>query len=93
MERAEKPEIRFTPKIQEPRELAKKYPELENVWSSLFGVPVETKKGGASNELSSNGVWSFSGPKLATKELGQEIVRKMVETAVKFIEAWKLAQQ
>jgi creatinine amidohydrolase len=93
MERAEKPEIRFTPKMQELQELAKKNPDLENVWSSLFGVPIETKKGGASHELSSNGVWSFSNPKSATKELGQETVGKMVETAVKFIQAWKLEKK
>ncbi len=93
MERAEKPEIRFTPKMQELQELAKKNPDLENLWSSLFGVPIETKKGGASHELSNNGVWSFSNPKSATKELGQEKVDKMVETAVKFIQAWKLEKK
>jgi len=92
MERAEKPEIHFTPQMKELQELAKTNPDLENVWSSLFGVPVETRKGGASHELSSNGVWSFSDPKSATKEMGQKKVEKMVETAVKFIEAWKLAK-
>jgi len=39
------------------------------------------------HELSSNGVWSFSDPKLATKEPGKEKVDQMVETAMKFIEA------
>lgn len=93
MEKAEKPEIHFTPRMKELQELAKDNPDLENVWSSLFGVPVETKKGGASHELSSNGVWSFSDPKSATKEMGKQEVEKMVETAVKFIEAWKLAKK
>ena len=89
MDRAQKPQIHFTPQMEELRELSKKNPDLEHVWSSLFGVPVETKKGGASHELSSNGVWSFSDPKSGTKELGQKKVEKMVDTAVKFIEAWK----
>ncbi len=93
LERAEKPEIRFTPQVQELYELSKKYPELENIASSLLGVPLETKKGGASHELSSNGVWSFSNPQSATKEMGQKKVEKMVDTAVKFIEAWKLAKK
>ena len=92
MERAEKPEIHFTPKMKELAELAEKHPELTNVWSSLFGVPVETKKGGASHELSSNGVWSFSHPNTATKEIGRRTVERMVSNAVKFIEAWKKAK-
>lgn len=89
MERAEKPEIYFTPQMQELLKLAKKSPELMSVWGSLLGVPVETKKGGASHELSSNGVWSLNDPKKATPEQGQKEVEKMVESAVKFIEAWK----
>lgn len=89
MERAQKPEIRFTPQMEKLQELSKKYPDLESVWKSLFGVPAETGKGGASHELSSNGVWSFSDPRLATKEQGRKEVDQMVETAVKFIEAWK----
>jgi len=93
MEKAEKPEIHLTPQVQKLYELSKKCPELGNVANSLLGVPEETKKGGASHELSSNGVWSFSDPKSATKEMGQEKVEKMVEAAVKFIEAWKLAKK
>ncbi|NOR22706.1 MAG: hypothetical protein GQ476_08495 [Candidatus Aminicenantes bacterium] len=89
MERAEKPDIRFTPQMQDLMKLAKKNPDLMNVLDSLFGVPSETKKGGASHELSSNGVWSFSDPKKATKEIGEKTVSRMVERAVKFIEAWK----
>jgi creatinine amidohydrolase len=89
MERAEKPEITMTPKVRRLYELAKTNPELGEVAGSMLGVPVETKKGGASHELSSNGVWSFSDPKSATKEMGQQKVEKMVDTAVRFIEAWK----
>jgi creatinine amidohydrolase/Fe(II)-dependent formamide hydrolase-like protein len=93
MERAEKPEIHLTQQVQELYELSKQHPELSEVAGSMLGVPESTKKGGASHELSSNGVWSFSDPKSATKAMGQQKVEKMVETAVKFIEAWQLAKQ
>lgn len=89
LDRAEKPELTFTPQMKEMRELSKKHPELMHVLQKLFGVPVETGKGGASHELSSNGVWSFSHPRTATKEKGKKSVTKMVDTAVSFINAWK----
>jgi len=89
MDRAEKPVLTFTPQMKELRELSKKHPELMHVWQKLFGVPVESGKGGASHELSSNGVWSFSHPQTATKEIGEKSVTKMVDTAVSFINAWK----
>jgi creatinine amidohydrolase len=91
MDRAEKPVIHFTPQMEELRELGKKNPDLMIVWESLFGVPTETKKGGASHELSSNGVWCLSDPKAAKPEIGEKIIRAQVDQAVKFIEAWKKA--
>lgn len=93
MDRAEKPNIRFTARMIELREAAKANPDLEEVWDSLFGVPVETKKGGASHELSTNGVWSLNSPKEATAEIGQKTVEAMVEKAVKFIDAWRAAEK
>ena len=69
--------------------LSQKHPELGMVFNALRGVPVETKKGGASHELSSNGIWSLSDPKMATKERGEKQVKGMASYAVKFIEAWK----
>jgi creatinine amidohydrolase len=92
MERAEKPVIRFTPRMEELRELAKANPDLIAAWSALLGTPAETMKGGASADLSSNGVWCLSDPRTATAETGGKIVRRMVGQAVKFIEAWKLAK-
>ena len=89
MERAEKPEIHFTPQVQELYELSREYPELGEIAGSMLGVPAETNKGGASHELSSNGIWSFSDPQSAIKEIGQKKVEKMVKAAVKFIEVWK----
>ena len=91
MERAEKPTMHFTPQVEELKKLAEKNPDLENVWSSLLGVPAETKKGGSSRELSSNGIWSLGDPKTATREKGQKIVQETVDRVVKFIESWKQA--
>jgi len=93
MERAEKPDIHFTPRMQELLALSKTNPELLELWTSLFAAPVETKKRGASHELSSNGVWCLGDPKQATKERGEKDVQGQVERAVKFIEAWKQAKK
>lgn len=93
MERAEKPVIRFTPKMEELRALAKSHPDLLVAWSALFATPAETKKGGASAELSGNGVWCLDDPRSAKAEIGETIVRRMVDQAVRFIEAWKLAKK
>jgi creatinine amidohydrolase/Fe(II)-dependent formamide hydrolase-like protein len=93
MERAEKPVIHFTPRMQELLALSKKNPELMGIWESLFATPTETGKGGASRDLSSNGVWCLSDPKQATKERGEKDVLGQVERAVKFIEAWKQAKE
>ncbi len=56
-------------------ELSKKDPSLNSVWDSLLGVPADTKKGGASHELSSNGVWSLDDPRKATREIGEKRCR------------------
>jgi len=93
MERAEQPEITFTPQMEELKQLAEEHPELLGVWDSLFGVTSDAKKGGASHELSNNGIWSFSDPKAATKGIGQKHVEELTENAVRFIEAWKLAKR
>jgi creatinine amidohydrolase/Fe(II)-dependent formamide hydrolase-like protein len=92
LNRAEKPEVKFTSKMQELKKLSEKNPDIMNVWSSLFGVPVETKKGGASHEISSNGIWSLSDPRKASKEKGYKKVKKMIDRAVRFIETWKMVK-
>ena len=89
MDRAEKPKAIYNEKLQALWMLSQKYPDLLMVFNSLRGVPAETKKGGASHELYSNGIWSFSDPKKATKERGEKQVKGMADYAVKFIEAWK----
>jgi creatinine amidohydrolase len=87
-DRVEKPTMSFTPRMQELKDAAEKEPSLAHAWSSLFGVPAETGKGGASHELSSNGVWTLGDPGEASAELGQETVEGYVERAVRFVEAW-----
>jgi creatinine amidohydrolase len=91
MDRAQKPVMHFSPQVEELRRLAAKDPSLENVWNALLGVPVETRKGGASHEISSNGIWSLRDPKEASAEKGQKSVENMVKQAVNFINAWKKA--
>ncbi|MBC8180734.1 creatininase family protein [candidate division KSB1 bacterium] len=88
-EQIENPQITFTPKVEQLYNLAKQDQLLLNVAGLYLGVPVETKKGGASHELSSNGIWSFSDVKSASKEIGKKTVDRMVNAAVKFIDAWK----
>jgi creatinine amidohydrolase/Fe(II)-dependent formamide hydrolase-like protein len=73
-------------------QLGKKNPELMNVWTSLFATPTEVRKGGASHELSGNGVWCLSDRKAAKPETGEKIIQGIVDQAVKFIEAWKQAK-
>ncbi len=89
MERAEKPKLKFSPLMGKLMMMSQKYPELGVILGSLLAVPVETKKGGASHEISSNGIWSTGDPKRATKDRGERVVRRMVDRAVTFIEAWK----
>ena len=69
--------------------LAKENPEILPVFDNLFGVPPETKKGGASHEISNNGIWSFSDPNSAKSDIGRNAVEKLVNKAIKFIETWK----
>lgn len=89
MERAEKPKITFTPEMQKLLEAGKSYADLMMIFSARLAVPEETGKGGASHQISSNGIWSFEDPKKATKERGKKAAEAMVNDAVKFIEAWK----
>jgi creatinine amidohydrolase len=89
MGRIEKPKITLSPKASELAKRIEEHPELSDVMNGFLGVPVETKKGGASHEISSNGIWTLGDPKTATKERGEKSVRQMVENAVKFIEAWR----
>ena len=93
MDRAEKPKIHFTPQMQELKALSEENPDLLPVWDDLFSVPAETKKGGASHEISSNGIWSFHDPNSATDDIGHNAVDELVKKAVKFIETWKQAKE
>jgi len=92
MDKLQKPVMHFTPQVRELQELSKENPELKTVWQALLGVPAETKKGGASSEISSNGVWSLRDPRVAKAEIGKEAVQDMVDRAVQFIEAWNKAR-
>jgi creatinine amidohydrolase len=89
MERAEKPKIKFTAQMQKLLEEGKTYPDLMMIFNSQLAVPEDTKKKGASHEISSNGIWSFEDPREATEERGEKAAEYMVRDAVNFINAWK----
>lgn len=89
MDRLVRPNITFTEKQQQIFDLSQEHPELLQVLNDYLGIPEETGKGGASHELSSNGIWSFSDVKAASAERGKKRVDAMVANAVRFIEAWK----
>jgi creatinine amidohydrolase len=89
MERAEKPEITFSAEMQKIMKLAERYAALNAVLGTMMAVPEETGKGGASHELSSNGIWTMGDPRDSTRELGEKKIRIMVKNAVDFIQAWK----
>lgn len=93
MDKVEKPIMTFTEKMKELQDLSKKNPALASISSALQGVPVETRKGGASHEISNNGIWTLGDPKKATRERGEKIVKNMVKNAVTFISAWKEAKK
>lgn len=93
LERAEKPRMNFSRLVGELYIRSQKNPELTAILSALQAVPEETGKGGASHEISSNGIWSTGDPKKSTRELGEKTVIKMVENAVEFIEAWKQVKE
>ncbi len=92
MDRAEKPQIHMTSRMEKIGTAAEDAPSLAVVFEALLAVPSETGKGGASHELSSNGVWSFNDPNDATAEHGQKRIDYVVEGAVRFIEAWKTTE-
>ncbi len=89
MDRAEKPRIRFTPQMRELLRRGRENPALMSIFWSLLATPEETGKGGASHQISSNGVWALSDPRQAAAPRGEALVSRRVEDAVSFIEAWK----
>ncbi len=87
--RATRPVIQFTKEVQRIKLLAEQNPELYYIWEDLLAVPEKTGKGGSTAELSDNGVLSFSDPKKATREIGRDRVRAMVDSTVRFVKAWQ----
>ncbi len=92
MERAERPTMHFTPEMEKLSKLSRDNPKLASVWNLMLGVPSETKKGGASSEISSNGVWTLKDPRSANAEIGHRTSQRFVDQAVDFIQAWKMAK-
>lgn len=93
LERAKRPKITHTSQMKDLIKLGRNHPELAEVLKALQFVPDETNKGGASHQISSNGIFSSESPKDATKEQGEKHAFRMADRAVKFIEAWKKAKK
>ena len=89
MERAEKPKITLSRNFTRILTLSQKFPALSAVLGTMLAVPRETGKGGASHEISSNGIWTMGDPKDSTRERGEETVKMYTKYAVEFINAWK----
>lgn len=89
MSKAEKPEIRYSRKIQSLIKLSESHPDLLTIVGSLQGIPKATGKEGSTREITNNGVMSTGDPARATREMGEQFVRNMVDPAVRFINAWK----
>lgn len=90
MDRAEKPVIRYGAEAAELNALIREHPALAAVQPGIEIVPKETGKGGSIREFSSNGCVTDADPRDATAALGEQIVNRYVDSAVAFIEAWKL---
>jgi len=93
MDKAEKPNIKFSLETQKVISLSDDNPELNRIWQgSMIGAPEETGKGGSVIEVSSNGVISYNDPKDASTEYGKQYVDDIVNSAVALIKAWKLVE-
>jgi len=91
LDKAEKPIIYSTPEVEELKSLSDNHPELKPILESMLFLPEETGKGSATNQMTSNGVYSYNDPKDASVEYGQQLVDEIVNNAVDLIEAWKMA--
>jgi len=92
MDKLQKPVMHFHSSGERASGALEGESELKTVWQALLGVPAETKKGGASSEISSNGVWSLRDPALPRRKSARKRVQDMVDRAVQFIEAWNKAR-
>jgi len=93
MDKAEKPVMTFSPLLKNLMAASEENPNLETIAESMQAVPLETGKYGASHEISSNGIWSTSDPKSATREIGEKRIGEMVDRAVKLIESWNMVEK
>ena len=91
-DKAEKPLIKFPEELEKMKSLAEEHPELYRIWEGSFFLPVESGKGTAVHEISSNGVISFSDPGDASTEYGQPYVDSIVSSATALIRAWKMVE-
>ena len=92
LDKAEKPVIQFPEELEKIKLLSEEHPELNRIWDGSMFLPVESGKGTAVHEVSSNGVISFSDPKDASVEYGQPYVDSIVKSVTSLIEAWRMVE-
>jgi creatinine amidohydrolase len=89
MSRAEKPTLTLPEIAQKAQARAESEPNLELVLNANLFRPKDTGKKASSREMSATGVFTSGDPRTATARQGKDEVDGFIQTAVKFIEAWK----
>jgi creatinine amidohydrolase len=89
MSRAEKPVLTLPEIAQKAQAREASEPNLELVLNASIFRPKDTGKKASSREMSATGVFTSGDPRNATAKQGKDEVDGFIQTAVKFIEAWK----
>ena len=89
MSHAQKPTLTLPEIAQKAQARTESEPNLELVVSANLFRPKDTGKKASSREMSATGVFTSGDPRTATARQGKDEVDGFIQTAVKFIEAWK----
>lgn len=89
MSRAEKPVLTLPEIVNKADANRQSEPNLELVAGANRFRPIDTGKKASSREMSATGVFTSGDPRTATAAQGKDRTDGFVQTAVKFIEAWK----
>ena len=89
MSRAVKPTLTLPGIAQKVEVGLKAEPNLALIVEPNLFRPIETGKKASSREMSATGIFTSGDPRAATAEQGRDEVEAFLQTAVKFIEAWR----
>jgi creatinine amidohydrolase len=93
MSKAEKPMLTYSPIMEKLRENMDAEPNLRMVAAALSARPKATGKKTSMREVSSNGVTTTGDLETASADAGRRQAQRFIESAVRFIEAWKNVSQ